>query len=1272
MAQTNVVLNVNYKWLSVVTNGSSVVYSSGYITDANNVARQALIGVYDSNHLIPDANLQTCKFKIGNSGDSWGDIHPSPSSNLTKNRLWIEFPNSELRKLIGIDPAKVVGINLMFLVRSNVTDQSPMCFINPSPLLMFACAPNSSSWDYSGSGARVYMNKLVDNNPFVNGYFSDSNFNLSDIAVYDGSGFQTFFESQMNRASDITGASMWSLSNGYSDYTGNNSIGYGGNGIVYVDPYAMFKTYASENTSSNTGNLNGTSLTSQKNLTFPQSSSNPFNSYMGLTWNTSRTWQNASNTSLDYSITNIFYPLDIRSTTVNFHTGNPSMSALFKHWYDGVNANSSFVHKEGMMFNYEGNMADIYGVAVSLVYDGNIISTLPDGTINFTFSGANPSGLTSTNGSASITATATKSDGSAFSSSAGLYMSAGNANWQVTSLTYSSDRKTATFLMTYIGSASGTPVTSNFTLTGNDTTLTSTTTQNFTGSGTSPTFTISTVNATKPLTIAFSNYSGALVGSVHSNGNCVGTFDFAVTRNDGTAFPSMPSVGISNGVRYFQISNLALSSNSKTVTGNVTYIGPQDSSQHQLTLSATSSSTLPNTTIQNYVGSGVSDLVAVTCTPVLPIQPTPLARYDEYAPVASVGGGGTPTGLQGSISDPNDASSAVAPLSVDCDCNGLPMTSSEATVDGCQIGRDYGVFVDTINGINPQSVMITNRLVPFKDMMPRWMEGSSIEYLYDFLQNYFMTAYQTERDYAFTDSSNNFHQFCNISLFEKINRLRDLEDPIEIEWQFISELAKERGFDFRMFRAEDTSPTDFVEDYSASFKKSIRLFLDNLPRLNHSKGTKKGIRGLLGLLGMYIDLKQRFYSVDYDAPVTALDVSKAPKRDSSVAICDQTIWSEASQVYDNSKVKVYATPNIYDFRDEIDMTVDTPELNIGSVGTSLVGVNASNGELDINLNFQRISASPIYDVDLGITEENLADFPQRIIMGLSNMDKVRPVNAVFAYDDVGVDLGTIAEVVMQDDFNLILEDLQDNANGGLQIGFTYPETGIKTATSGDIFGSDGSYFTHPISPVLADTTLNNAQIRVQTQGFLRYSDLVTKYQNIVVDFNANNFRDFAYNGSWLSGLDASHSMASWLTSGQGTGYIWLVVRVYDTTISSTVPIEKWLICTSNTTYAPNSNTKTIAQVNASSNYIEIVGDTTTLTSFSNLSAGQVPLCYVPTVNSYVSTHGITSHTYTTTAKNSIEELSAQDLRSWMRDSNGDFTIPLNSTSVAGDLTDYSD
>lgn len=1040
MAQSNLLLQAHYKWMKVVANGSSTVYSSGYVTDEDNIALKALVGTYDSTKLIPSQLLTDAKFQIGNTGDSWGSYHPSPSLVTTKNRLWLEFPNNELRKMIGIDPAKVLGIQLIFLVKRGSFQESPLFFTNPSPNLMFSNAGSAGSWDYSGSGTRYLVNKLLDVNPFIQGYFSDSNFNLADISLYDGSGLQTFFQTEMDRATDVSNPNMWSMSNGYSDYTGGSSIGLG-NGIVYVDPYSMTKTYASEQ-------LSTQFEWSQQIIRFPSQGSDPFYNYFAMTWDATRVFKNASDQSEEFVLSKVFYPLDIRSSTVNFGSGTPCMSMLVRRWFDGINADPNFVHREGLMFNYENVPQDVYGVTASIVYDGEITQTLPDGTINFAFSNANPSNFVSTDGSASITATATRDDGTAFSTGSQIYMSAGNDKWAINSITYSGNRMTATLELSYIGSASGTPMISGFTLTGHDMTTTTApaTTKAYNGTGTSPSFTVSTENTTKNLVISFINYTGELVGDSYANVNCQASFEFLITREDGSAFPTLPNIGISNGVTHFELSQETLTNMSTVARGIVTFIGSPDNVQRQLTLSASSSSTLGNGTIQNYTGSGTSSPVNVTCPieNVDPLKPSPPAFYDEYAPVTG--------GASGTIEDPNDDSSAVAPLDVDCSCDGLPMASGEVSSSGCNIGRDYGVFMDSINGVHPERVTRTNRLVPFKAMMSSWLEGTSVEQLYDFLQQYFMTMYRTERDYAFVDEDNNFHQFCNISLFEKLNRLRDLENPIDIEWAYISELAKERGFDFRMFKPEDTASSNngtFVEDYSASFKKSVRLFVDNLPKIHKTKGTKKGIRGLLGLLGIYIDLKQRYYSVDYDSAKVSVQppkrISGNNNRSWQIPVCDQEVWQPSKQIFDDSKVKVHATPNIYDFRDEVDVVVDTPELAIGAVGTSLVGVGASGGELDIDLNYKRIHSSPIYDVDLGITEENIADFPQRIVIALSDMDKVRPVNAVFNYADVGIDVGSIMEVVMQDDFNVTLEELETQKIAGLEVGYATTQPTTSTA-----------------------------------------------------------------------------------------------------------------------------------------------------------------------------------------------------------------------------------
>jgi len=98
----------------------------------------------------------------------------------------------------------------------------------------------------------------------------------------------------------------------------------------------------------------------------------------------------------------------------------------------------------------------------------------------------------------------------------------------------------------------------------------------------------------------------------------------------------------------------------------------------------------------------------------------------------------------------------------------------------------------------------------------------------------------------------------HISLLEKINRIRDFDNALDIDWEMITEFAKDRGFEFTLLN-------DFEDvGVSVGFKKSVRGLLDALPTIFSTKGTTDSIRIIFSLLGFYVDVNQRYYKLDYN------------------------------------------------------------------------------------------------------------------------------------------------------------------------------------------------------------------------------------------------------------------------------------------------------------------------------------------------------------------------------------------------------------------------
>lgn len=488
---------------------------------------------------------------------------------------------------------------------------------------------------------------------------------------------------------------------------------------------------------------------------------------------------------------------------------------------------------------------------------------------------------------------------------------------------------------------------------------------------------------------------------------------------------------------------------------------------------------------------------------------------------------------------PTDTNIALNALSEAC--SGLPMNEydlGDQVIQG--YGRDYGVFLDAINGIRPEEVLRTNRYVPFMELLPRWMQGEKFQELHDFMHDYLNTMYKTERDYA-KNVEDGLLKYCQISLFEKINRLKDFDYPLAIEWDTIGAYAKERGFDFTLFKPEQSAgETD--QDYDVDFKKSVRGLMDNLPSINKIKGTKDAIRGVLGLIGFYIDAYQRYYKVSYSSSQDSESIALAnviASKNRSKVNCDQKIYPMALERPDYK----YNGINIFEYDDEIEIIENNPELTINALTkdqVSSTGINkvafyegdntyvvdsksvkrylstaqrnATNTTLgDIcqvfsrgwggsefyfrrntagtgtstdadwtpvikrsftmeSIEYENISSAPIYDIDMVVGETDIAEFPQRITIAMSDMDKIRPVNAVFNIEDVGVDLGIQMKVKFQDEFNVTIDDLK-----AITAFLEIDDLNIVETNEGAVYKSDR------VTPITSDT-FNDSEDYLPTDG----------------------------------------------------------------------------------------------------------------------------------------------------------------------------------------------
>ena len=375
------------------------------------------------------------------------------------------------------------------------------------------------------------------------------------------------------------------------------------------------------------------------------------------------------------------------------------------------------------------------------------------------------------------------------------------------------------------------------------------------------------------------------------------------------------------------------------------------------------------------------------------------------------------------------------PTNTDTDTRNYDETSLPQCDEDDIEGKDYMVVGDAYNGVRDGVLETSNREVPFMNLLPEYLTDFQYAEVYRFFECYFNTMFKVEREKKLVvteGDTTNITEHSFISLLEKINRIRDFDNAMEIDWNLISAFAKERGFEFAMYNHIKDDIT------SVNFKKSIRGLLDALPHIFSIKGTAESIRTVFSLLGFYVDVGQRYYEVEYYVIDPKSQMSKLINRritTNGLTNCEVGVYENNRRLND---ADLKFLRDIYTDKDELDLLETRIDyrfsdlLNDGEViddqGIDVASVGTMNNR---NLPRLKIKHSPIYDFNLVLDGDDIENAPQKIQVAIANLDKVRPINAVFNIDSLAIDLGTLFTVHREHDVSVLIEDMTDAQAQGL-------------------------------------------------------------------------------------------------------------------------------------------------------------------------------------------------------------------------------------------------
>ena len=159
--------------------------------------------------------------------------------------------------------------------------------------------------------------------------------------------------------------------------------------------------------------------------------------------------------------------------------------------------------------------------------------------------------------------------------------------------------------------------------------------------------------------------------------------------------------------------------------------------------------------------------------------------------------------------------------------------------------------------------IISNRKIDIKSYVPEYLKYKSDGDFYEFIgvfEEYLNTMY--------INKTNGDQEA--LSILEKIESLKTLQDAWEIDFEYINHFAKYLGFKINI-NTDDFSSNiygkPFIEldsDEQEVIKKHVRQFVKTLPSWYRIKSTKNSIRAMLYSFGLVSDIIEK-YTLDYNS-----------------------------------------------------------------------------------------------------------------------------------------------------------------------------------------------------------------------------------------------------------------------------------------------------------------------------------------------------------------------------------------------------------------------